>query len=61
MTWTNVFAVIGFFHLAAFLLGAIGIGHYRLYMGTEDKVIVSKSEYEALKEKVKEYETKIHS
>jgi hypothetical protein len=45
----SAFMLIGFIHVIAFLLGVTNFLHYRLYIGLEEKVIVSKAEYEALK------------
>lgn len=42
---------IGFFHLACFLMGALGLFHYRVYIGTKDVIYIPKSEYEELKAK----------
>lgn len=36
------FAVIGFLCITIFLLGAIDLIHVRVYVGVEDKVIVSR-------------------
>ena len=41
--------LIGAFHLLFGILGAVNLCHYRLYISMEDKVIISKAEYEALK------------
>lgn len=36
------FATIGFLCATTFLLGALGLIHVRVYVGVEDKVIVSR-------------------
>ncbi|WP_160132072.1 hypothetical protein [Acinetobacter haemolyticus] len=43
------FAWIGMFHVFFMIFGALDLCHYRLYIGMEDTVIVSKAEYEELK------------
>lgn len=43
------FAWIGMFHVFFAVFGMLDLCHYRLYIGSEDKVIVSKAEYEELK------------
>lgn len=48
---------IGFFHLACFLMGALGLFHYRVYIGMKDVVYIPKAEYEELKAKSKENTT----
>lgn len=49
----NLFMVIGFFHLAMFLFGALGLCHYRVYIGMKDMAFIEKAEYEQLKEAAK--------
>lgn len=46
----HLLAWIGLFHLFFAILGILDVCHYRLYIGIEDKVIVSKAEYEELKQ-----------
>lgn len=36
------FAIIGFICISIFLLGALDLIHVRVYVGVEDKVIVSR-------------------
>lgn len=48
--------MIGLFHLAFYLFAILGLCHYRLYIGLEDKVIVSKAEYEKLKQVEKQHD-----
>lgn len=38
----SFFAVVGFLCIFIFLLGALDIIHVRVYVGVEDKVIVSR-------------------
>lgn len=40
---------VGVFHVFFAILGFTDLLHYRLYIGTEDRVIISKKEYEQLK------------
>lgn len=42
-------AWIGLFHVFFAVIGMLDLCHYRLYIGTLDKVIISKAEYEELK------------
>lgn len=42
-------AWIGLFHVFFAVIGMLDLCHYRLYIGTVDKVIISKAEYEELK------------
>lgn len=42
---------IGFVHLACFLMGALGLFHYRVYIGVKDVIYIPKEEYEQLRAK----------
>ena len=44
------FIAVGVFHIVAVILGSMNFIEYRLYVGLEDKVIVSKADLETLKQ-----------
>lgn len=48
-----LFQWIGIFHVVCFVLGALGVCHYRVYIGVKDVVMIPKAEYEQLKENQK--------
>ncbi len=39
----------GMFHIFFVFIGFLDLLHYRLYIGIEDKVIISKAEYDEFK------------
>ena len=45
----TILMCVGAFHSIFFVLGLLDFLHYRVYIGTVDKVIVPKVEYEELK------------
>lgn len=45
----KILIFIGAVHTAAFLLGVADVIHYRAYIGTTDRVLAPKTEYEELK------------
>ncbi len=47
----TVFMVFGFLHVVCFVLGALGLFHYRVYIGVKDVIYIPKEEYEQLKAK----------
>lgn len=44
----NFLALIGLVHAVVCILGLMEVLHYRVYVGLEDKLIVSKAQYENL-------------
>lgn len=57
----KILIFIGAVHAAAFLLGVTDVIHYRAHIGTTDKVLVPKTEYEELKAFKSKWEANLES